>query len=416
MADLIVPAAVSSQLDDTGEERIHIANSVPGGVSRTLLLPQITGNIPDGFVGQVVNYQYSISLGQTPYGPTTISSGTLIPGCSMNSTGLVTGTRTTVSNSSWTVQMTDANGSIASLADSSQTSDPDVWFINPSYAGKYSADSWTVKTNPPVSGGYVHYLNGYIYITAGSGVGTAYSSNKGTSWTTNNAVSSSAGGGRMIEVGGFLFRCGGVNVMNRCASPFGTWSTPSADTRSRANTVVAIGTKLVVASIYASTVSISTDLGVNWTSGGAYSSSANGSPALIYNGSRLVVAYCEGASGFATGIKYSDDQGVTWSASQYSFPNPSLSNSIAHAAHDGTNFVVITATGQVAYSSDGITWTLSASTIGANCNQIAVGQDKLLTSHFAGLLYSSIDHGVTWSQRTDPVGSSDIQGVAWIYP
>lgn len=35
MPESIIPAAVSSQLDNTGEERIHVANIVPGGVVRT---------------------------------------------------------------------------------------------------------------------------------------------------------------------------------------------------------------------------------------------------------------------------------------------------------------------------------------------------------------------------------------------
>ena len=78
--------------------------------------PSITGNAPDGIAGAAYSYAY------TPTGdaePLTVSlwSGTLPPGLTLSSAGVLSGTPTTIGAYSWTVRVTDANGLYDDLAD-----------------------------------------------------------------------------------------------------------------------------------------------------------------------------------------------------------------------------------------------------------------------------------------------------------
>lgn len=98
---------------DTGKD----ATSDPVPV---LLLqpPTISGNLPDGVVGDSGTLQYTVSGGLPPYSDITVLSGSLPPGASLATDGLVTYTYTTPGSSSWTVGGTDANGTPFSVADS----------------------------------------------------------------------------------------------------------------------------------------------------------------------------------------------------------------------------------------------------------------------------------------------------------
>jgi hypothetical protein len=80
----------------------------------------IDGNLPDGFVGDSGTYQYTVSGGVPPLVGVSLFSGTLPPGATMNSAGLVTYTFTTSGSYSWVVQVTDADGNTATVADSAE--------------------------------------------------------------------------------------------------------------------------------------------------------------------------------------------------------------------------------------------------------------------------------------------------------
>jgi hypothetical protein len=81
----------------------------------------ISGDLPDGEGGDVESYQYESAGGIRPH-TFSILSGELPAGLSMNSAGLVTGTRTTAGTYSWVVRVTDADGYTADLSDGSVTS------------------------------------------------------------------------------------------------------------------------------------------------------------------------------------------------------------------------------------------------------------------------------------------------------
>lgn len=73
----IVPAAVSSQLDNTGEERIHIANTVPGGVVRSpwVAPPSPFESVFMSWAGSTL-LPYGTDAGQTTF--TTVDAGGIV--------------------------------------------------------------------------------------------------------------------------------------------------------------------------------------------------------------------------------------------------------------------------------------------------------------------------------------------------
>lgn len=122
MTTSIIPAAVSSQLDNTGEERIHIANIVPGGVVRTAFVP----SFDSVFISQQANTQLYYSLDAPVSAFTTVETGGTFSGGGvghlffangrMFHTRIANRTRSSTDNSSW-VGTTGFNpgGSIGTL-------------------------------------------------------------------------------------------------------------------------------------------------------------------------------------------------------------------------------------------------------------------------------------------------------------
>src|SRR6478609_5079690 len=106
MAEFLVPIAISSQLDVTGEERIHAAPFYPATRPTFVAVHvSITGDLPDGSAGDTVSYQYTVGNGYAPL-TVTLLSGALPTGLSISSSGLVTGTAAE-GDYSWTVRVTD---------------------------------------------------------------------------------------------------------------------------------------------------------------------------------------------------------------------------------------------------------------------------------------------------------------------
>lgn len=114
MSEFLIPIALSSQLDVSGEERIHAAKYT------TPIRPKfyiITGHLPESCVGNSGTYQYTVVTGDGP-AVVSISAGELPPGATMDENGLVTYTYTDDGTYSWTVHMVDAAGHTYDLEDS----------------------------------------------------------------------------------------------------------------------------------------------------------------------------------------------------------------------------------------------------------------------------------------------------------
>ena len=69
----------------------------------------ITESLPTFFVSEPVNFPIEVCCGTAPY-TFQITSGSLPAGLSMSSAGVISGTPTTVTNTTIYVKVTDANG------------------------------------------------------------------------------------------------------------------------------------------------------------------------------------------------------------------------------------------------------------------------------------------------------------------
>lgn len=276
--------------------------------------------------------------------------------------------------------------------------------------------SWTQYTAQPFSG-YLYNHKGIIYNGQINGSGFRYSQNSGDSWTQNDAPGSvSAGGGRLVFTGGYVFICGGVSTMQRYAA--GAWSTPSSDTRSRANSAVVLGGTIIAASIYNPKVTASSDFGATWFDLGTLSDVGySGSPILATDGTALLALTTAGSAGsFEIRIRRSFDGGLNWST-VYTFSGTSVS--AGDIIHTVTGFVAALHDGRVAYSADGITWQLSGQTLpssgGAGVYQLASAYGLVLAACSNGTVWISEDSGVTWAQSPS-TGFGNAYGVTHTPP
>lgn len=102
------------------------ANSTP--LPDPILSPlSISGDLPDGYVGDSGTYQYTATGGLLQYGDFTIIAGSLPPGATMDAAGLLTYDYTTKGDYSWTVQVEDADGAIASVSDAAAIGLGNYW-------------------------------------------------------------------------------------------------------------------------------------------------------------------------------------------------------------------------------------------------------------------------------------------------
>lgn len=390
--------------------------------------PAITGDVPDGFIGQAVDVTYMVTGGVPPYGPITVASGALVPGTSMDDAGHVTGTRTTGGVASWTVAVTDANDDVATHPDTSETVDAGVWAISADLTGDdFAVGDWRAAafptTHPVPIQGYLFQFGADLYISNFTAV--HFSSDAGANWTNTGAVgSASNGGGRMAFDGLYYFMAAGPADHPKRRLAAGAWANCGGVGATAGNcTQLIVHGDLVITngdSGFTSKrkVGVTTDHGASWTYAGQdVTASINGAMMLASNGEILCAAYSDAADGNRVKIKWSDDNGLTWSASQITIPGAATPSEFQ--VLDG-RWVVCTSAGRVAYADSHLgPWLLSATTT-ANFRQLAVGGAELNAIKFVGVsvdgaLWGSTDHGATWAQSFHTSGSNAINGIAWIY-
>ena len=129
----VVPAAVSSQLDQGGEERIHVVNNQSVSLSEAVLVgPTITGAAPSTRNGEPYTYIYSVAIGSSPDFKVSID-GELPAGLTMNVLGEISGTPAVEGLLPGTsmafpikVRVTDGNDLFAELSDSIVVTEADI--------------------------------------------------------------------------------------------------------------------------------------------------------------------------------------------------------------------------------------------------------------------------------------------------
>ena len=146
----------------------------------------------------------------------------------------------------------------------------------------------------------------------------------------------------------------------------------------------------------------STD-GVNWNAVSAPSGPYNSVPHAAY-GNNIGVIIWEGTRTVLT----TTDGGVSWTATTDALPSTGYTG----VAYGGEKFVAVkSGSTEVAYSSDGITWTQDAGAASRNWGPIAYGNNRFVTisTNSAHAQYS-LDFGENWTEVSLPAGTdySDI--------
>lgn len=129
----IVPAAVSSQLDQGGEERIHISRTKALDITEEVFYgPEIHGNAPNTFIGNNYSFTYSTSNGTGPLHFSVI--GELPTGLYLNeSTGEISGVASSADYKEFIVRVTDIKGLWAEVHDSIEVGAA-IWMLRTSGA------------------------------------------------------------------------------------------------------------------------------------------------------------------------------------------------------------------------------------------------------------------------------------------
>lgn len=206
MSDNLIPIAVSSELDITGEERIHSANLVPGGLVRTVWLG-ITGDLQDGAQGDSEAGTYTVIGGVSPYGNFSIISGSFPAGLTLAANGTWSGVRTTADTYSWTVSVTDDVGTTATLADSSETTSASIFI-------------WNLHNQSSGQNAEAVYIDGDIVAMTGDNSLIHYSLNRGVTW---NHVATPVGtlGSGIVKFNGDWYVFGHFGGATRCIKSVG---------------------------------------------------------------------------------------------------------------------------------------------------------------------------------------------------
>ena len=382
-------------------------------------LPKIIGSMPNGFPGMSGSGQYTRAGGMLPYGPV-FTGGVLPTTASVAADGSYSFTYSQEGEYEFTVSFKDDDGALAQLIDTVSVKNSDVWILSGALGGitfgPYKQGPWTRKPfiqNFPAR--YFYYKNGIIHAPSNSNL-YFYSKDRGDTWlVAGNKGDISNDGARMGFKNVYAFLCSGIHPLQRRILPDGNWSIPLDAQITRANTIAIVGERILIASGYADRCSYSDDDGQTWQLGGQFQPATFGEPMLCTDGEGLVIFFNNAFSaGYQCQIKRSTDSGQTWGTSQFQFPTTGTSNTPADIVFDGEFYVAVTTLGEIARSSDGITWVLVPGFTLPGVTQMAVGYQMIFASCGDNGAWYSQDHGATWTQRSLPEGESFAIGAAWV--
>lgn len=118
--------------------------------------PVITGNAPDAIIGLAYTFAYTVIAGSTPVTGVILASGTLPPGLSLSSAGVLSGTPTQTGPFSFTLMVTDEAGLTGQTTDTITVETPVI--ETPSYVGNgLPNDSRKYGTLDLSNGGYAFF-------------------------------------------------------------------------------------------------------------------------------------------------------------------------------------------------------------------------------------------------------------------
>ena len=388
------------------------ANNLANDPQDIFSLPmEIVGDVPDGDIATSISGSYT-NVGGTPPVTYSILSGTFPVSGGLNPDGTYSGTLDTAGYFSWIVEGIDSNGVHAQLSDSNTVRAAQFMFVGANSSGTSafikSLDSvtWTRTT---VTGGNRTIVRYHETIVRCGITSASVSFNNGSSWQgcsgfTGNTISSGVYANGMWVLGtspGITRSSNGINFT------YVNYSQPAFDNMAAAgNMIVSAFTKSAV----------SFDRGLTWTFSSVFvfDTVRYACTGMDTNG-EIFVAVCDGNG--VTGqnwIGHTTD-GIHWTRDTSPWNDAGNNKCIAYdpithrwGVFNGRRF---------AYSDNGTSWTavgnilpsgFSAESNGLICyNGVwVVSCDSLNDPR----VYSSLDNGLTWTQRSDQLANTIFGG------
>lgn len=264
-----------------------------------------------------------------------------------------------------------------------------------------TASSWTARTS---SFGTTEIeqvrAGGDGYFVAVGASGKLATSQDGITWTQRT---SNFGADTIFDVAfgnGIWCAVGASGKISTASDPTGTWTSQSALFGGTRAVGVSYGNGLWVALSLTGEISTATDPTGTWTARTSTLTAGGGRP--VWNQSQGIwVAGIDGTS--ATGALATSTDGITWTARN--IPNISNAQNFAVGHTDSVLALLYVITGlsyDLATSTDGITWTDRAKPTPdwTNCN-IATDEFNTMATYGASSIMTSTD-GITWTSRTAP--------------
>lgn len=363
--------------------------------------PDISGTPTNPTVGNAYSFSYTLADGTPPY-VVTLRSGALPDGLSLSAAGVISGIPTVEGEFTWTARVTDTNGLWDEIENTVEVQ-PAVWAMVAGDADvlfSVGGLEWDGALDATGSGESLSYaaFGGSRLVTWGIGR-SATTANAGASWTLSSALAlggySSSRYGCYFPANGRFYVAGSVECGAYESSNGSTWT--QRDAASYGTSVGCSNTLLIQAESTGAVLRISTD-GTAW-------SDATGVPEVIdpsvirfaSNGTKILVAG-KNFAGTKT-VLTTTANGTAWTANQTPF---ALDDTLVTAAtYDAVNgrFIVGAETGEIAYSADGLTWTLSDDDLGEKINDMHSSGGLTVLVGDGGEVWTSDDGGETWTDR-----------------
>lgn len=384
---------------------------------------KVTGKLPNYLAGNAISYTYTAS-GTFPSYTFSIASGSLPPGLSISSYGVVSGTPTTAGQYQWTVSATDKFGNVGVLEDGNIITAYTYWltgsdnnvFVSNSItswtsASEYQRSPYVNLDNTPLIGGYIQTSSNIVGLQASSvtGVSVEIISNlipSGTIAAVVKVLDSSNHSYRLRYYNGILIVALNNSSIFYASSDNGnTWNSYSCPGGFQMFDIAYFNAKWVCESSYGSSGGFyySNDAGIptNWVLASSALSSDPSSCMCVTKNKVFKVG--------SNGRIFSSSDGVNWSSSADLVYPGGLS--AYNFAYDGTNILISNGGGNTVYksSNDGASFT-TAFTSSFEIANLRYFNGYFMVSDTNSAISISSDGGTTWSTVTQPTGATSITG------
>lgn len=409
----LVPIAISSQLDVTGEERIHAAKYTETVRPWVLVL---LGDLQDGVVGESGTYQYTVAGTYPPFTVATID-GALPSGAVINADGLVTYTYDTADVYNWELEVTDAMGNTTQLLDTAEVISNNMFIAvssNGEIASSLDGVTWALVTDTGDDLRRIEYVNDRWIATSGDASST-HMSTDGVTWTPGVLSAPSTASFNNLPVtwtnaAGYIV---GKDTSTFYTSPDGiAWTSATIDAGTTSLGGAASNGTDILFGDNSRTAWKSEDDGATWNSFTTVFAAGSDIYDLVWSTDHSLYAAVAVNNG-VTSIITSPD-GETWTSRR----GGSSQFRGIHYAY--TAWVAVGDGPLIVYSTGGppTVWNTGTHTFTDSINDVtagAVGENVVWVAvSSANEIEFSIDDGATWSPAVSPFTTGAvIRSVAW---